>query len=38
MLEVEEFEHLLIPVETKGKTDKKHYAVFNEDGYTDAKG
>jgi hypothetical protein len=38
MLEVEEFEHLLIPVETKGTVNRKHYANFDEDGYRDAQG
>ena len=38
MLEEEEFEHLLISVESKGTTNKKHFAVFDEDEYRDAKG
>ena len=35
MLEEEEFSHLLIAVTTKGAV-RKHYAIFDEDGYKDA--
>ena len=38
MLEVEEFAHLLIPVQTKGTNNRKHYAAFSEEGYIDSKG